>query len=414
MTDTQLHFDVAVVGAGLVGSSAACALGAIDPSLNIVLIDPTTVPPLLETLKVDSPGVGDFDPRVVALTRHSQVLLEDLGAWQLLANARRCAYTDMQVWDADGTAKISFDCSEIQQDNLGHIVENRLIVSALGQCLQAAPNVTTLFGEKVSDCIKTEQHSELVLDGGSIITASLVLACDGANSPLRQLHDISSREWDYGHSAIVSTIKTQQPHDGVARQRFMKTGPLAFLPLASSRKTDGSEEHFCSIVWSCEHDLAKQMMSLEDADFCSELAAALEYEVGDVVEVAKRFCIPLRQRHASTYIKPGLALAGDAAHTIHPLAGQGVNLGLQDVAAFVTEVEYAHRRGVALQDYSILRRYQRARKTSNLSMMATMEGFKRLFGAENIAARWLRNEGMRQVDKLPLLKNKIIREAMGL
>ncbi|MCV6614224.1 MAG: FAD-dependent monooxygenase, partial [Cellvibrionaceae bacterium] len=156
------------------------------------------------------------------------------------------------------------------------------------------------------------------------------------------------------------------------------------------------------------------LMALSEKEFSVELGRALEYELGEIQAVAKRFCIPLRQRHASEYIKPGFALAGDAAHTIHPLAGQGVNLGLQDVMAFVEQVEYAQRRGLGLEDISVLRRYQRARQRDNLTMMAAMESFKRLFGSGNIGLRWLRNEGMRQLQNLPWLKHKIIRQAMGL
>lgn len=418
MSKFQQEFDIAVVGAGLVGSSAALALANTAPGLSIVLLDAASASISLDEHKVAA-TVDDFDPRVVALTRDSQTLLQSVGAWQQVEARRLCPYTDMQVWDADGTARIAFDSSEIQEHNLGHIVENKLLVSALSDCLDRTENVLVLKLCRVDDIDYIDGMQELKLQQNaeepvSSVRAKLVLACDGAQSPLRQIMQIATREWDYGHDAIVTTVETDKPHLGMARQRFISTGPLAYLPLARDGVAAPAEEHFCSIVWSCVPERAEQLMALDDEVFSKELGAALEFELGELKAVAKRFRIPLRQRHAREYIKPGFALAGDAAHTIHPLAGQGVNLGLKDVAAFVEQIQYAMERGVDISHYSVLRRYQRQRKADNLTMMATMEGFKRLFGSENISLRWLRNEGMRSLDKLSVLKNKIVRQAMGL
>lgn len=412
-------YDIAIVGAGLVGSSAALALAQVTPSLNIILLDAGSEPISVKN-HIDATDVSDFDPRVVALTRDSQKLLQSIGAWDLVADKRLCPYTDMQVWDADGTARITFDCSEIHEANLGHIVENKLLVSALSEQLLKCENVTARYNCTVDSLDYIDNVNAINVqrtaqdDEGFQLRTKLVLACDGANSPLRKMMSIATREWDYGHDAIVTTVQTHKAHLAMARQRFISTGPLAYLPLSRSGDGDPAGETFCSIVWSCIPGRAEELMALDDKGFARELAVALECELGEVTAVAKRFRIPLRQRHAREYIKPGFALAGDAAHTIHPLAGQGVNLGLKDVAAFAEQIQYAVDRHVAIEHPSVLRRYQRQRMADNLTMMATMESFKRLFASGDIAVRWLRNVGMRNLDRVTALKNKVVRQAMGL
>ena len=224
---------------------------------------------------------------------------------------------------------------------------------------------------------------------------------------------METREWNYGHDAIVTTVRTEQPHQYTAWQRFLPTGPLAFLPLQTGGD-DSKSAHYSSIVWSVKSELTSELMALDDAQFAQQLAAAFEQRLGEVEQVAQRFSFPLRQRHAVNYVQPGIALLGDAAHTIHPLAGQGVNLGFLDVCAMRDEILRACRRQLPLNDVSILKRYQRARKSHNLSMMGVMEGFKRLFGANHLPTRWMRNEGMRTLNNLPMLKNAVVKQAMGL
>jgi len=208
----------------------------------------------------------------------------------------------------------------------------------------------------------------------------------------------------------VATVQTSTAHARTAWQRFMPSGPLALLPLDSG---DGDQQ-FCSIVWSATPDHAQTLMALDDESFCVALAAAFEHRLGAITAVSKRFMFPLRQRHAVDYVAPGIALVGDAAHTIHPLAGQGINLGLLDVIALAQELKHASLRGLSCGDASVLRRYQRMRKGHNLLMMGVMEGFKRLFEQPALPLRWLRNEGLRQVDAKPWLKREIMRQAMGL
>ncbi|WP_439134381.1 UbiH/UbiF/VisC/COQ6 family ubiquinone biosynthesis hydroxylase [Pseudomaricurvus sp.] len=408
------HYDVVIVGAGLVGSAMACALAADarGESLRIAVVEAGGEPRAYQG--------ADFDPRVVALTHVSQELLDSVGAWPLIRQQRVCPYTDMEVWDADGTGNIHFDSREVQQPCLGHIVESSVITQALLQRLEAYPQITLLRPARVKHLLRPENPDQIQIlleDNDHLpttkLTASLLLAADGANSKVRELANMATREWNYGHDAIVTTVRTEEPHEFTAWQRFLPSGPLAFLPLQLETEA-GLDAHYSSIVWSISSERVPDLMAISDQDFMRELGRGFEHRLGKVTEVAKRFTFPLRQRHAVDYIQQNIALLGDAAHTVHPLAGQGVNLGFLDVCALRDEVLRACQRQLPLSDPSILKRYQRARKSHNLGMMGVMEGFKRLFGADHLQVRWLRNEGMRQLNSVPLLKNAVVKQAMGL
>lgn len=406
--DTE--FDLIIVGAGLVGASLACAIAQQESTqhLRIAVIEAGTPVQSFHAEKFDPRA---FDPRVVALTHASEKLLTDIGCWQHIVAERVCAYREMKVWDGEGTAAIEFDCAEVQQSHLGHIVENSVIVNQLRKRMAQLPNIQLIQPAAVINVIPAQPEFPLVrvqLDTGIEITTSLLIAADGAKSKVRELAAFATREWDYGQQAIITTVRTEQPHEYTAWQRFMHTGPLAFLPLQHN-----GDAHCCSIVWSAEDELAQELMALDDAAFCARLTAAFEARLGKVISCDTRHAISLRQRHASSYIQPGIVLVGDAAHNIHPLAGQGVNLGLLDVQVLVQEVERALQRGIPLADYSILRRYQRQRLASNLGMMTAMETFKRLFGSRSLAVNWLRNTGMRQLNSIAAVKKAIINLALG-
>ena len=397
------QFDILVVGGGMIGS--ALALGLSRQGWQVGLIEGAPAASLMAPAEPAS-SVDDFEPRVSAISLASQRLLEELGAWPKVQVSRHCGYREMTVWDGDGTGRIHFDAAELHARSLGTIVENRNIVRALFESLSDS-SVQLLDGVRVR---AWSRGQGVELEDGRCLAARLVVGADGALSRLRQWSGLATREWDYDQQAIVCTVRTSQNHRYTAWQRFSPTGPLAFLPLLN----EAGDEHFCSIVWSQDTLEARRLMALEAESFRKELEAAIERELGEVLAVSPRFAFPLRQRHAKDYIADGLALVGDAAHTIHPLAGQGANLGYGDVRALLEELERARELGLAPDDASVLARYQRRRKGENLAMMAAMEGFKQLFARDELPVRWLRNTGMRWLNQLAPLKNRIAAEAMGI
>lgn len=404
MAEVQ-RFDIAIIGAGIAGSALAAALGGKGLSIALVEAQPLAKPELPAGSEL-----VDFDSRVSALTPRSRQLLQSVGAWEAIAGYRQCAYRHMTVWDADGTGCIEFDCSEVSAPALGHIVENRAIVSALLEQVTACPDISLFGGVGLQACSRPDdgQLVRLELADGEILEVDLLVAADGALSRVRDMMAFKTREWDYGHRAIVTSVAVEQPHQDTAWQRFLPSGPLAFLPLAST-----GERHYCSIVWSLREELVDDLLAMDEAAFCSRLEDAFEHQLGRVLSCAPRFAFPLRQRHAIDYVQPGVALVADAAHTIHPLAGQGINLGLQDVAVLAEEILAGIARGVTPGQQDVLQRYQRRRKGENLLMMAAMDGFKKLFEQEALPLRWLRNAGMRGVGQFKPLKQQLIRHAMG-
>ncbi len=397
------EFDILIVGGGMAGAALACALGQAATGWRIGLIDPQTGAPAV----VPGPRqFQDVDLRVSALTQASEQFLQAVGAWELMRQQGISPYRGMCVWDADGTGEIAFDAADLHESVLGHIVENRVTLGALWARLAELP-VEVLSG-RVSRVRRQEDYSQLILDDDRILSARLVVAADGADSPMRRLAQIPTREWDYEQQAIVATVTTEQSNQRVAWQRFLPTGPLAFLPLDLAGNAPSS-----SIVWSTSPEQAQALMALDDQAFCQALSTALEQRLGRVTRVSRRASFPLRQRHAKDYVRPGLALVADAAHTIHPLAGQGINLGFLDVAVLADELLRAQERGTDFADHNVLRRYQRRRIGHNLAMMAAMEGFKRLFGADPLPLRWIRNTGMRWLNGQGLLKNQVAALAMG-
>ncbi len=399
---SMIDCDIAIVGGGMAGSALACALAG--SAYRIVIIENAEAKPFQRDVF--------FDPRVVALSAASQQFFVQLGAWDFISSQRLSPFERMQVWDAEGTAQVCFDAAELQQPALGHIVENSLVVSALQQRLQQAENVRWLCPDTVFGMHDDKKNSycELELRSGTTVHCQLVIAADGAQSALRKLADIKTVEWDYGHSAVVATVKTEKSHDRTARQRFMASGPLAFLPL---RDNDG-DGHWSSIVWSTSPEAAQELLDLTEVEFALQLGKAFEHKLGKITDVRGRFAFPLRQRHAKTYHEGRVVLIGDAAHTIHPLAGQGVNLGFMDVKVLAEELLDALTKQLPPAHPVVLKRYQRRRRGANLSMAATMELFQRLFARRELPVRWLRNTGMHGIDALAIVKKKIMRSAMGL
>jgi 2-polyprenylphenol 6-hydroxylase len=405
-------YDVVIVGGGMVGTALALALSSqhdcqpFARPLRIALIE-AKAPAAMPQINSDTP----FEPRVSALTQASRQLLSNLGVWPYVARQRHGLMQKMVVWDAEGTGHIEFCGADIGQSELGFIVENHLTVAALFQRLQALGTVELIAPVRIAELGEFDQgQRKVILDDGSELCAHLVVGADGAQSRVRELAGITAQEKSYQQSAIVTTVKTEKPHQHTAWQRFLSTGPLAFLPL----RGDGGDEHRCSIVWSLDDDELEAKMAFDDNAFAQALGCAFEYRLGNITAVDKRFSFPLHQRHAEAYVQPGLALVGDAAHTIHPLAGQGVNLGLMDAAVLTEELMRAAKRQLEIGELSVLQRYQRRRRGGNALIMGAMSGFKRLFGETALPVRWLRNTGMNWLNKNAPIKNRVAANAMGL
>lgn len=395
----ETRADVLIVGAGMVGSALGLALQG--SGLDVVVLDggPLSVKPF------DTQSA--FEPRVSALSAASQRILQRLGVWEGIAARRISPYGQMHVWDGSGTGEIHFSASSVHAEVLGHIVENRVVQDALLERLHDS-DIGLLGNARLEHMRHSGYDWLLTLADGRQLRAPLVIAADGANSAVRRLTGTPTREWDYLHHAIVTSVRTADSHRKTAWQRFTDDGPLAFLPL------EREGEHWCSIVWSVTPLEAERLMALDDETFCRELERAFEGRLGQVLTADPRVCVPLRQRHAKRYVAPGLALIGDAAHTIHPLAGQGVNLGFLDAAVLAEVLLHAAERGERLADVRVLGRYERRRMPHNLSLMAAMEGFERLFQANPLPLRWLRNTGLKVVNKMPEAKAMFVREALGL
>lgn len=396
--------DVLVVGAGLVGQALSLALLKDNPGIRLALVDPALLRE--PALACEQDGLDDFDLRVSALTDQSRRLFERLDAWSAIPRLQ--PYRSMKVWDAEGTGAVQFDAADLHVPALGHIVENRLALAALWQQLKACESLQVVTSA-VRSIGSTDANgvTSVLLETGEELHTRLLVGADGAHSRIRAWAGLPTREWDYGHSAIVATIECEQSLQQTAWQRFLPSGPLAFLPMPTNPK-------LASIVWSIGHDDAASLMALDDETFLAELSKAFEYRLGKVVGISRRALFPLRQRHARCYWSNGIVLAGDAAHTIHPLAGQGVNLGFKDVEVLAEELTRAFQRGLAPGSAAVLGRYQRRREGDNLATMAAMEGFKRLFESQQPWVRLLRNEGMRRFDRLLPLKQHAMMKAMGL
>lgn len=396
----EMRADLLIVGAGMVGSALALALR--HSGLQILLLDggPLTVKPF--------DAQAPFEPRVSALSAASQRILERLGAWDGIAQRRATPYSDMHVWDGSGTGQIHFSAASVHAQVLGHIVENRVVQDSLLERLHDS-DVGLLANARLEQLRRSGDDWLLTLADGRRLRAPLVVAADGAHSAVRRLAGCDTREWDYLHHAIVTSVRCSAGHQATAWQRFTDEGPLAFLPL-----TRDGQQDWCSIVWSTTPEQAERLMALDDAAFVQALERAFEGRLGSVLQADPRVCVPLRQRHAKRYVEHGLALVGDAAHTIHPLAGQGVNLGFLDAAVLADVLGKACERGERLADVKVLSRYERRRMPHNLALMAAMEGFERLFQANPLPLRWLRNSGLKLVQQMPEAKAMFVRQALGL
>ncbi|HBO16112.1 MAG TPA: 2-octaprenyl-3-methyl-6-methoxy-1,4-benzoquinol hydroxylase [Porticoccaceae bacterium] len=393
--------DVIIVGAGMVGALCAYLLARMQPTLDIALIESSGYHDVQD---------GDFGSGVAAVNESSRRLFESCGLWQAILAERCCEYTRMDVWDADGTGRVIFDCAEFNRPNLGYIVEHCILKGVIMRAVSETNNVTLHCPETVVDYTYCDDLSgiEVELGSGERLRTRLLIGADGTRSNVRRDFALATREWAYEQSSLTAVVETEWAHQSSARQIFMPTGPLALLPLP-----EREGRYYCSLVWSQDTQVANELMALDDAVFCEQLARASERSLGAILATGKRSLVPLVQRHAIDYVTDRVALIGDAAHSIHPLAGQGANLGFGDVRVLAEEINRAFKLGSDFGDMAVLKRYQRRRKPENLSMMSSVELIKRLFSTSHLPIRLLRNVGMRKFDQVPALKRYAVKRAMG-
>jgi 2-octaprenylphenol hydroxylase len=379
------QFSIVVVGAGITGLTLATLLakGRHASALDITVIDAAKRP----RFSADD----DVSLRVSAIANGSAELLDSVGAWSIIKQARVSPYESMRVWDesdaSDGGATLRFDAAEFAVPQLGHIVENVLIQDALLKVLDKC-DVSLQFETKIE----------------SLPDADLVVGADGARSFVRELVGIKTNQWPYEQTAVVTHLSTEIDHDATARQRFLRDGPLGMLPL-----TDGR----ISVVWSTTPDVAKQAMEASDDELGGMLTDASDGVLGKLTVAGPKGAFPLCAQHAEDYVKEGIALVGDAAHAIHPLAGQGANLGLQDTATLARVIDDAIDAGLHPGDRPVLRRYERARKGDNLTMMHFMTGLNRLFTTDSKVLGEIRLAGMRLFNRSGPVRERAVKVALG-
>lgn len=384
--------DVAILGGGIVGLTLANLLSQ-NPQLSIALIEPTK--PQLDW------DQNQYDLRCSAITPAAQNIFELLSVWRDITLHRVGSYNKMLVWDQELHNKIEFDAQSIKATHLGHIIENRVIAKVLYEKLLQANNVVIMHAAATD--LQQNVDSNIISVDSKQIECQLVVGADGSNSWLRKKANIANYGWDYQHVALVAVIETQHGHNNVAMQRFTADGPLAFLPL--------DRANLCSIVWSGPPAKIQELVQCDPQDFCVQLAQAFCYQLGTLKLVSGRASFPLRMLHAMNYVLPRLALVGDAAHVIHPLAGQGLNLGILDAVQLNHVLQQAWQCGKDIGDLKVLRKYERARKAHNIPMIALMEGFKRGFAAQGSLLTRMRAQALHLADNLDFAKNAMIRLA---
>ena len=434
-------FDVVVAGGGMVGSLLAAALafgdraqavpGAAARPLRVCVLDEDLPGPF-------EPGTDPpYDIRVSALSVASRRMFERVGAWRGVVARRACPYREMLVWDgeAEGGAggargraparrpgSTRFEAGDVGAEALGWIVENRVLRLALLERLAEVPNVEIVAPARLERYREAPpvrvgtgagrgapgDHDaggvEVRLEGGRTVAARLLVGADGARSTVRSLAGIGSDRSAYEQRALVATVDTEGPRRAITWQRFLPTGPQAFLPLAGRR---------ASMVWYHAPDEIVRLAALDDAAFLDAMHAAFPAELGRLTGVTERGSFPIAKAHAVTYVAPRVALIGDAAHTVHPLAGQGVNLGMLDAGALAQVLLARHARGGDIGDRATLRRYERWRRPENAAMAATLDGFHRAFSPRPMPVRLARRVALDVADRSGPIKRLVTRRAMG-
>lgn len=387
------RLDAVVVGAGMVGASAALALEREGLKVALVEDRPTDAPT----------AAAPVDIRVVAIAPHAQRLLAELGVWPAIEGVRASPYRRMQVVDALADAALSFDAADYGWAVLGHIVENRLVAGKLWEALRGSS--VQLCGDRVRHYVHDANGVRVSLEGGSSLEARLLIAADGVHSKLRGDSLIGVDGAAYGQSGLVAHIELEQPHQQTAWQRFLPSGPLAFLPLLDGR---------ASIVWTLPTERAQQLTTIDEADFIAQLERASAGRFGRLRLASERAAFPLRLQIAQRFAAERLILIGDAAHVVHPLAGQGVNLGFEDVSALRDTVRQSRSRQRSLFAASDLERWARTRRREATLAARGFDTLNKLYAVHDGPLLPLRALGLNLVDRLSPLKRKLAERAAGI
>lgn len=391
-------FDVAIIGAGVVGLTLALDLS--QAGLNVVVLEKQNRNDLNNPL-----DLSDYDRRVFAINWASQKRFESVQAWDDMQTYRVSPYQSMYVWDEGEKGHIQFQSDLIIESELGHIIEQKVILKALWDKMKQVGTLQIISPCKLNQITFSPSLSSIYTDSERL-QARLIVGADGAASWVRQQAGINIIGWSYDQSALVATIHTEKPHARTARQRFSLGGPLALLPL--------DNPNYCSIVWMISPQKAQDLMNCTAVEFSEMLTQSFGPSLGMLtLEKDKRAIFPLAMQQATHYCQPGCALVGDAAQVIHPLAGLGVNLGLQNVSVLSGLIKKQKAKQRELGHLAYLKHYERREKNRAKMMIAAMEVFKRGFGTDNRMIRHVRNAGLNFVDKHPHLKKWFVHFAMG-
>lgn len=384
--------DVLIVGGGMAGLSLAAALGGAGA--RVAVIEPTPPTELI---------APEYDGRASAIAAGSRAVLDCVGAWSAMERDAQ-PILDIRVTDGASPLFLHYDHLEVGGAPMGHILENRVIRRALADRVAALPGVTLLAGRRAVALDWDGPRAVATLDDGACVAAALAVATDGRASPMREAAGIGVTEWRYPQVGIVCTVTHERDHRGIAQEHFLPAGPFAILPMTGRRS---------SIVWTERADLAPTLLALDDDAFLAELRLRFGDYLGALGVEGPRFSYPLGLLHADRYVAGRLALAGDAAHAIHPIAGQGLNLGLRDVAALAEVVIDAMRLGLDPGSAAVLARYESWRRLDNTMMLAATDGLNRLFSNDIAPLRLARAAGLAAVDRMRPLKRLFMRHAMG-
>ncbi len=388
---TNKHTDIIVIGGGMVGLSFAVAVA--EAGLAVAVVD-TTAPAALTD--------AGFDGRVSAIAYASACALEATGVWDHLTEAQ--PILEIRVDDDNSPLFLHYDHRDLGDEPLGHMVENRHLRRALFARARQLPGLTLLAPAAVAELDRGRDRVVATLTDGTVLTAALAVGAEGRNSPSREAAGIRLISWSYHQTGIVCTVAHERPHRGIAHEHFLPAGPFAILPMTGNRS---------SLVWTEREKLAPAIMALDDAGFMAELESRFGDFLGDLEVVGPRWSYPLSLQQAASFTAPRLALIGDAAHGMHPIAGQGLNLGLRDVAALAEVVVEAARLGLDLGGADVLNRYQRWRRFDTVSLLAVTDVLNRLFSNDIPPIKLARDLGLAAVDKMPPLKKLFMSHARG-